>query len=175
MTTKAPIEKEDTSGTEVTMKFPAGTDPRLVEETMKAAQVLASKSLKETSIMDEAQADYMKNGGKRWVAKVESLRKGINHFELYVEDLNNTSRPIRISGLCSVMLKEGLTKRVIDTLMGAHHWEQQNRDYISESKNIGLTTKKVKVYHYRVETFGEVKGPKPVGKVGHEIKDTWTD
>lgn len=140
-------------------------------ESSPAPAKKATKSRKKektpAEIAAERKADYKARMSRRWRCQVNSMRKGVQHFELIVPSPSNPDKPIPVRGHCGVIIEEGLTKYVIDQLQSEHHMELMEVPTPSNpsGEDQGLNHRSVPVYHYQVQVFEEVENPKPLGSV----------
>tara|TARA_R110000787_G_scaffold5480_2_gene20052 strand:+ start:11143 stop:11727 length:585 start_codon:yes stop_codon:yes gene_type:complete len=120
--------------------------------------------LNEKDTLTQGQKDYAKNGGRRWRCKVESTRKGVQHFEMIVADPRNPKRPIPVRGRCGMIIEEGLPKFVLDNLRAEYRTETQEVPQ-DPTKLSGFLHKQVRIPNYTVEIFEEIENPKAIGTV----------
>jgi len=163
-------EKEKDAPTKVAIEFPAGTSQKVIESTMNAVSRITNENMEKEQANMAGRIKYMKDGGRRFRCIVESLRPGIEFFEMVIPSPKNPDTPITVRGRCGVIIEDGLTKYTIDRLNENAHFETMEDPNIDWAKPMGLTHKIIKRYNYRVEVFEEVEKPKEVGKVGDSFQ-----
>lgn len=160
-----PASSDD--GMNVNLRFPKGTNPQAVRAAMAAVQRITAREVKKIGAMDANRELYMKEGGRRWKCRVNSMRKGIKTFETIIADPKNPDRPVPVRVRCGVIISQGLTKFTIDCIKYEHSYSMELIENINPNASMALQYKQVRVPHYSVDVFEEIENPLPVGKVGH--------
>lgn len=169
----APVDSGDS---EVSFKFPKGTDPKMIKQIMSQMGKVTESQIKEAQGMEAGRRQYIEECKKRYVCIVQSLRPGWDHFEMIVSNPAN-DKPVPVRGRCGVVLEEGLTKYVIDQLNNTHDYRMEKgrsmtiQQILDVDQAFVTNQKQVKQYHYRVDIIREKENPKPVGaKIGAYAK-----
>jgi len=140
-------------------------DAQTQKELDRKVEDAVDSVLEKKATSNEAEADYRKNGGRRWRCKVNSTRAGVQHFEMMIADPRNPKRPVVVRGRCGVIIEKGLTKHVIDCLKGCYRTETNFDEFIPNDSRMGTQHAKIRIPNYSVEVFEEIENPDPVGKV----------
>jgi len=164
-TTKA---QENTDTMELKLSIPKGASAHAVNKVMESTKKLLAKEAGRIDSMEKAREDYQANCHRRWKCIVRSLRKGERSFDLTVADAQD--RPHTVSGMCGVVLEDGLTQFAINCLKGAYDMSVEERIVDISKDGIHSTVDPVKVPCYSVEVMEEIENPKKIGKVGHRTK-----
>lgn len=152
--------------TTVTLKFPTGTDPKIIEQTMKSVTTMAKGEAARNEEEQAAHALYAVEGKRRWKCTVHSLREGWRAFECTVAQPSNVNIPVVFRGRCGRVIEDGLPQFAIDCIQNDHSFRTEALEGVDPRASLAITTRQVLVPHYRVEIHGEVKNPKPILKKG---------
>lgn len=166
---KAIDDELDFDGAEnvnLTISLPKGTSSKVMKQAIDKIGDMTMKEMDADGSANEGRLQYMREGGRRWVCKVDALMKGMTTFEMAVPVPSNPDIPVIVRGRCGVVLKDGLTKFVIDRLNEAYYVETEEDTSPRGSRNIGVDHKAVKRPLFRVNVMDEIPNPKPVGKIG---------
>ena len=162
----------DSGDSEVSFKFPKGTDPKLINEIMGQVGRMTQNQIEAAKGVEEGRLKYIEQCKKRYVCIVQSLRPGWDHFELIISNPTN-DKPVTVRGRCGVILEEGITKYVIDQLNNTHDFRMEKGRSMTIQQILDVDQafvndkKAVKQYHYRVDILREKEEPKAVGtKIG---------
>lgn len=152
----------------IDMTFPKGTSPQAIKAAMNAVSKITTREAQKIDAMDVERDKYAKEGGRRWKCMVESMRPGVKTFETIISD-PKTDRPVPVRLRCGLVIEDGLTRATINAIDYEHSFrmEEIEEGNINRLASMALTSRKVRVPHYKVTVFEEVKNPLPVGRVGH--------
>jgi hypothetical protein len=165
--TETEKSKPTDNAVKVGMEFPAGTDPAMISKIMAQVGRQTAITAANKSEMDKQKEKYQAQGHRRWKCTVNSLRKGMNHFEVTVPH-PKTDKPITIRGYCGVIIEAGLPLYAINCLKYEHSFRMEKVPYVDPSSSLAITTRSVKERHYDVEVHEEVENPAPLGSIGRE-------
>jgi hypothetical protein len=162
--------RDEGQGISVKLDFPAGTDPKQVDGIMKSVAKKTAEMAQSESLMDIQHKKYQAEGHRRWKCRINSMRSGLNHFEVTVEHPKN-GRPIAIKGYCGVIIEQGLPKFAINCLRYDHSFRTEEIPIADPTASMGLISRTIREPHYSVEVFEEVQNPAPIGSIGREHQD----
>ena len=158
--------KDKKATTKVTLDFPVGTDPKVIEQTMKSITNMTKEAAARNDDERAAQARYAIEGKRRWKCTVHSLREGWKTFECTVAQPSNVSIPVVFRGRCGRVIEDGLPQFAIDCIQNDHSFRTEAIEGVDPRASMAITTRQVMVPHYRVEIHGEIKDPKPIYRKG---------